>query len=54
MVAYSVNHSFFGVLEAIDFLVFFDFYTTDNRSIGMGYGGDNLNYIYLNLKIKHF
>lgn len=55
MVAYVADDYFFGVLEAIDFLVFFDFCdTADNTSISMGYGMNNLDYGDLNLKIRHF
>lgn len=54
MVAYGTNRSFFGVLGAIDFVVFFDFYIAYSLSIGMVYGENGLNYEDLNLKIKHF
>ena len=55
MVAYVADDSFFGVLEAINFLVFFDFCdTAGNASISMGYGMNSLNYEDFNLQIKHF
>lgn len=54
MIAYSIDELFFSVLEAIDFVVFFDFYIAYSLSIGMVYGEDGLNYEDLNLKIKHF